>query len=157
LHDTLLQHFHGLLLQFQAALNLLPDRPRESRQVLARAIDRAAEAITEGRDTVHGLRISTLETNSLAEALRALAGRYGARLTGLFAESSTLGGSLVGRRDRDQLARASAEARARFEAGRSGGRRRSARGSDDGRPWRAGRGRGRGSCPARRRAAPRAW
>ncbi|MCE4539700.1 histidine kinase [Pelomonas sp. P7] len=73
LHDTLLQHFHGLLLQFQAAMNLLPDRPRESRQVLAKAIDRAAEAITEGRDTVHGLRISTLETNSLAEALRALA------------------------------------------------------------------------------------
>jgi signal transduction histidine kinase/ligand-binding sensor domain-containing protein len=73
LHDTLLQHFHGLLLQFQAALNLLPDRPRESRQVLAGAIDRAAEAITEGRDTVQGLRTSTLETNNLAEALRALA------------------------------------------------------------------------------------
>jgi signal transduction histidine kinase/ligand-binding sensor domain-containing protein len=73
LHDTLLQHFHGLLLQFQAALNLLPDRPQESRRVLAGAIDRAAEAITEGRDTVHGLRTSTLESNNLAEALRALA------------------------------------------------------------------------------------
>ncbi|KQW49782.1 hypothetical protein ASC81_25070 [Pelomonas sp. Root405] len=73
LHDTLLQHFHGLLLQFQAALNLLPDRPRESKQVLASAIDRAAEAITEGRDTVEGLRASTLETNNLADALRALA------------------------------------------------------------------------------------
>jgi len=73
LHDTLLQHFHGLLLQFQAAFNLLPDRPRESKQVLASAIDRAAEAITEGRDTVQGLRTSTLETNDLADALRALA------------------------------------------------------------------------------------
>lgn len=73
LHDTLLQHFHGLLLQFQAAFNLLPDRPRESKQVLAGAIDRAAEAITEGRDTVQGLRTSALETNDLAEALRALA------------------------------------------------------------------------------------
>lgn len=73
LHDTLLQRFHGLLLQFQAALNLLPDRPRESRQILAGAIDHAAEAITEGRDTVQGLRTSALETNNLADALRALA------------------------------------------------------------------------------------
>jgi nucleotide-binding universal stress UspA family protein len=49
-----------------------------------------------------------------------LARRHGARVTGLFAESSTLGGSLVGRRDRDQLARAAAEARARFEAACAG-------------------------------------
>lgn len=73
LHDTLLQRFHGLLLQFQAAFNLLPDRPRESKQVLAGAIDQVAEAITEGRDTVQGLRTSTLETNNLADALRVLA------------------------------------------------------------------------------------
>jgi signal transduction histidine kinase/ligand-binding sensor domain-containing protein len=72
LHDTLLQRFHGLLLQFQAASNLLPDRPRESKQVLAGAIDQVAEAITEGRDAVQGLRSSTLETNSLAESLRVL-------------------------------------------------------------------------------------
>ncbi|MFL6628132.1 MAG: two-component regulator propeller domain-containing protein [Vitreoscilla sp.] len=73
LHDTLLQRFHGLLLQFQAAFNLLPGRPQDSKQILAGAIDQVAEAITEGRDTVQGLRASTLETNSLAEALRALA------------------------------------------------------------------------------------
>jgi signal transduction histidine kinase/ligand-binding sensor domain-containing protein len=73
LHDTLLQRFHGLLLQFQAAFNLLPDRPRDSKEVLSRAIDQVAEAITEGRDTVQGLRASTQETNSLAEGLRALA------------------------------------------------------------------------------------
>jgi len=73
LHDTLLQRFHGLLLQFQAAFNLLPDRPRESKQVLAGAIDQVAEAITEGRDTVQGLRTSVLETNNLADSLRALA------------------------------------------------------------------------------------
>ena len=73
LHDTLLQRFHGLLLQFQASFNLLPDRPRESKQVLAGAIDQVAEAITEGRDTVQGLRTSTLETNNLADSLRALA------------------------------------------------------------------------------------
>lgn len=73
LHDTLLQRFHGLLLQFQAAFNLLPERPRDSKQVLARAIDQVAEAITEGRDTVHSLRASALETNNLAEALGTLA------------------------------------------------------------------------------------
>lgn len=72
LHDTLLQRFHGLLLQFQAAFNLLPDRPRESKQILAGAIDHVAEAITEGRDTVQGLRNSVLETNNLAQSLRAL-------------------------------------------------------------------------------------
>ncbi|MGM9491379.1 sensor histidine kinase [Ideonella sp. YS5] len=73
LHDTLLQRFHGLLLQFQAAFNLLPDRPRESKQVLAVAIEQVAEAITEGRETVQGLRASTLEKNNLAESLRTLA------------------------------------------------------------------------------------
>jgi signal transduction histidine kinase/ligand-binding sensor domain-containing protein len=73
LHDTLLQHFHGLLLQFQAAANLLPDRPRESKQILTNAIERAADAITEGRDTVQGLRASALESDDLADALRALA------------------------------------------------------------------------------------
>jgi signal transduction histidine kinase len=72
LHDTLLQRFHGLLLQFQAASNLLPDRPREANQLLTRAIDQVAEAITEGRDTVRGLRASPQET-TLAEALRTLA------------------------------------------------------------------------------------
>ena len=72
LHDTLLQSFHGLLLRFQTASNLLPDRPAESKQVLASAIDQAAEAITEGRDAVQGLRSSATEMNDLAESIRAL-------------------------------------------------------------------------------------
>lgn len=45
-----------------------------------------------------------------------LARRHGARLTALFAESTTLGGSLLGRRSRENVARAAAETRARFEA-----------------------------------------
>jgi nucleotide-binding universal stress UspA family protein len=44
-----------------------------------------------------------------------LARRSGARLTGLFAESDTLGASLVGRRTPDLMARAAEEARASFE------------------------------------------
>ena len=35
LHDTLLQSFHGLLLRFQTAFNLLPDRPAEAKGQLA--------------------------------------------------------------------------------------------------------------------------
>ena len=73
LHDTLLQRFHGPLLELQAVLNLLPDRPRESKQILTRAVDHVAEAITEGRDTVQALRASVLETNNLSGALRELA------------------------------------------------------------------------------------
>ena len=70
LHDTLLQSFHGLLLRFQTAMDLLPNRATEAKQVLGSAIDQAAEAITEGRDAVQGLRSSTIETNDLADAIR---------------------------------------------------------------------------------------
>jgi signal transduction histidine kinase len=72
LHDTLLQSFHGLLLRFQAAYNLFPTRPDEARKTLGSAIDEAAEAITEGRDAIQGLRTSTVETNDLALAVRTL-------------------------------------------------------------------------------------
>jgi signal transduction histidine kinase/ligand-binding sensor domain-containing protein len=70
LHDTLLQSFHGLLLRFQAAYELLPARPAEAKQSLERAIDQAAQAITEGRDAVQGLRASVVESNDLAVAIR---------------------------------------------------------------------------------------
>jgi signal transduction histidine kinase/ligand-binding sensor domain-containing protein len=56
LHDTLLQSFHGLMLRFQAAHNLLPDKPSQAKKSLSIAIDRAALAITEGRDAVQNLR-----------------------------------------------------------------------------------------------------
>ncbi len=72
LHDTLLQSFHGLLLRFQIVSELLPDRPVEAKEQLDRSIDRAAEAITEGRDAVQGLRTSTVQTNELARAINTL-------------------------------------------------------------------------------------
>ena len=34
LHDTLLQSFHGLLLRFQTASYLLPDRPADAKEKL---------------------------------------------------------------------------------------------------------------------------
>jgi len=70
LHDTLLQSFHGLLLRFQAASELFATRPAEAKQTLDRAIDQAAQAITEGRDAVQGLRASVVESNDLAVAIR---------------------------------------------------------------------------------------
>ncbi|HME31654.1 MAG TPA: triple tyrosine motif-containing protein, partial [Terriglobales bacterium] len=82
LHDTLLQSFHGLLLRFQAVDNVLPERPAEAKQRLESAIDQAAQAITEGRDAVQGLRSSTLETNDLAEAIGTLAKELAANVTG---------------------------------------------------------------------------
>ena len=72
LHDTLLQSFHGLLLRFQTGVNLLPERPAEARKTLESAIDQAAQAITQGRDAIQGLRSSTVETDDLALALNAL-------------------------------------------------------------------------------------
>ena len=70
LHDTLLQSFHGLLLSFQTVYDLLPTHPVEAKKTLGSAIDEAAEAITEGRDAVEGLRSSTVETHDIAEAIK---------------------------------------------------------------------------------------
>jgi len=72
LHDTLLQSFHGLLLRFQTASELFPTRPAEAKQALDSAIEQAAQAITEGRDAVQGLRSSTVVTNDLALAINTL-------------------------------------------------------------------------------------
>jgi len=70
LHDTLLQSFQGLLPHFQAVSSELAEG--EPKQELDKAIDKAARAITEGRDAVQGLRASTVERNDLADSIRAL-------------------------------------------------------------------------------------
>jgi signal transduction histidine kinase/ligand-binding sensor domain-containing protein len=72
LHDTLLQSFQGLMLHFQTGIDLLPGRPAEARKALETALDRADQAIAEGRDAVQGLRASNVETNDLASAIRIL-------------------------------------------------------------------------------------
>jgi signal transduction histidine kinase len=72
LHDTLLQSFQGLLLQFKAVSYRL--QPGEIKKSLDAAIGEASQAITEGRDTVQGLRASVAEKNDLAEAIRAFGG-----------------------------------------------------------------------------------
>jgi signal transduction histidine kinase len=72
LHDTLLQSFHGVMFRFQAAANVLPERPLDAKQRLETALKHGSQAIREGRDAVQGLRDSTAITNDLAVALRAL-------------------------------------------------------------------------------------
>ncbi|HVP00280.1 MAG TPA: two-component regulator propeller domain-containing protein [Bryobacteraceae bacterium] len=69
LHDTLLQSFHGLLMRFQAAHNLLPGRVADAREVLETALDDAAKAITEARDAVQDLRSSAMIEDDLAKAI----------------------------------------------------------------------------------------
>lgn len=70
LHDTLLQSFQGLMLRLQAVEDLLPEGKAKAQ--LEQALERADQAIAEGRDAVHELRSSAAVSNDLAQAVRAL-------------------------------------------------------------------------------------
>ncbi len=70
LHDTLLQSVQALLPSLQAGINMLATRPADARKVLEDTADHASQAIAEGRDAVQGLRMSTVEKNDLAVAIR---------------------------------------------------------------------------------------
>jgi len=72
LHDTLLQSFQGVVFRFQAVRNMLPRRPEEAMQALDGALERTDQAIAEGRDAIQGLRASTMATNELPQAVKAL-------------------------------------------------------------------------------------
>ena len=85
LHDTLLQSFHGVLLRFQAATIVLPDRPTEAKRALEHAIDEAAQAITEGRDAVQNLRSASGSADDLAVAISSL----GKELTAISPDRTT--------------------------------------------------------------------
>ena len=72
IHDTLLQTFQGVLLRLQIVSQLIRERPNEAQQSLDNTMELAAQAITEGRDAVQGLRDSTVQSNDLARAVNAL-------------------------------------------------------------------------------------
>ncbi|MBV8437614.1 MAG: ATP-binding protein [Silvibacterium sp.] len=82
LHDTLLQSFHGVLLRLQAVSQLMRERPIEAQEKLDSTIDLVAEAITEGRDAVQGLRESTVQSNDLAQAISTLGEELASDATG---------------------------------------------------------------------------
>jgi signal transduction histidine kinase/ligand-binding sensor domain-containing protein len=68
LHDTLLQSFQGLMLRLQVVDELLPEG--RAKEELELSLERADQAIAEGRDAVQGLRSSAITTNDLAQAVR---------------------------------------------------------------------------------------
>jgi signal transduction histidine kinase/ligand-binding sensor domain-containing protein len=72
LHDTLLQSLHGLLFQFQAARNMLPQRTGEAMRTLDEAISATEQAVAESRGAIHDLR-ADLRGGDLGESLKAAA------------------------------------------------------------------------------------
>jgi signal transduction histidine kinase/ligand-binding sensor domain-containing protein len=86
LHDTLLQSFHGLMFQFQAARNLLPRRPESAMEALDEAILTTEKAIAEGRDAIQDLRPELVAQHDLAELLTAT----GQELTGTQVQNGRL-------------------------------------------------------------------
>jgi len=80
LHDTLLQSFQALMLHFQTVNDLLP--PGKAKEALEKVLDRADQAIIEGREAIQNLRSSTTVTNELAQAVAALGEELGGARNG---------------------------------------------------------------------------
>jgi signal transduction histidine kinase len=74
LHDTLLQSFQGLMLRLQAVYDLLP--PGKAKEELDESLERADQAVAEGRRAVYDLRSSTVTCNDLAGALQSAANGF---------------------------------------------------------------------------------
>ena len=72
LHDTLLQSFNGLLLRFRTVHALFSKSPDQARTILEEAIDETRQALTEGRQSVQGLRSSLVGTHEFSEAIQTL-------------------------------------------------------------------------------------
>ncbi|SFS17884.1 Two component regulator propeller [Granulicella pectinivorans] len=72
LHDTLLQSFQGLMLRFQTVDELLPSRPLEAKATLDGALERADQAISEGRGAIQNIRSTKGSTSDLAETMNAM-------------------------------------------------------------------------------------
>src|SRR6185503_2140800 len=72
LHDTLLQSFHGVLLRLHTVSQVLESRPTVAHEMLDSTITQVADAVTEGRNAVQGLRDSTIQGNDLGPAISTL-------------------------------------------------------------------------------------
>jgi signal transduction histidine kinase len=69
LHDSLLQGFQGMLYRLQAVHSMLPGRPDDAKAALDTALDRADQALAEGREAVQGLRSTSLAETDFVQAL----------------------------------------------------------------------------------------
>jgi len=69
LHDSLLQGFQGILFRLQAVHSMLPGRPEDAKAALDTALDRADQALAEGREAVQGLRTASLAEADFVRAL----------------------------------------------------------------------------------------
>jgi signal transduction histidine kinase len=70
IHDTLAQGFNGVILQLEAAEDVLGDSNREASRHLSRALTLARESLIEVHRSVYGLRRQSLEYKPLPTALR---------------------------------------------------------------------------------------
>ena len=73
LHDSLLQGFVGVVYQLEAAARQLESAPELGKQRLERAIEQADRSLAEARRTMLSMRLPALESNTLPEALSAVA------------------------------------------------------------------------------------
>jgi signal transduction histidine kinase len=72
IHDTLAQTFTGVIVQLEAAKDLLVSRPDIVQTRLTLAADLARQGLNEARRSVRALRPEALESGSLLEALQRL-------------------------------------------------------------------------------------
>ena len=82
LHDTLLQGFQGLIFRLQAVNDLLPEG--KAKNQLERSLQRADQAIGEGRSAVYDLRASATAANDLPQVVRALGEELAAETSATF-------------------------------------------------------------------------
>jgi signal transduction histidine kinase len=70
LHDTLLQSFQGLMLRLQVVNELMPES--KVKEQLEQTLERADQALAEGRSAVYDLRSPAINPNELVQAVKAL-------------------------------------------------------------------------------------
>jgi signal transduction histidine kinase len=75
LHDTLLQSFQALMLHFQTVDDMLP--PGAAKEALDKALNRADQAILEGRNAIQNLRSAATGMNELGQAIAAIGEEFG--------------------------------------------------------------------------------
>ena len=72
IHDTLAQSLSGVVVQLEAAQDVLGDAPEECREHIARAADQARTGLTEARRSVWALRPPSARRGNIVDALEGL-------------------------------------------------------------------------------------